>query len=49
VAAAKFGLFKWLLAIILAGKKFVVIGFIVLVAFFRKLFGFKGKTTKVSV
>ena len=48
VAAAKFGLFKWLLPIILAGKKFVVIGIIAFVAFFRKLFGFKGNRTKVS-
>ena len=36
-AAAKVGLFKGLIALLLAGKKFVVIGAIALLALLRKI------------
>ena len=37
--AAKAGLFKGLLAVLMAGKKFLVVGFIAVVAVLRKMFG----------
>jgi len=41
-AAAKFGLLKVIWVAILAAKKFVIIGFVAVVAFFKKLFNRKG-------
>lgn len=41
--AAKAGLFAKLGVLLLAGKKFIILGIAALVAFFRKLFGGKGK------
>jgi uncharacterized membrane-anchored protein len=47
-AAAKFGLFKWLFALVIAGKKFILLGLVAIAAFFRKIFGvFKRKTPKM--
>jgi uncharacterized membrane-anchored protein len=37
--AAKLGLFKGLWVLLLGAKKFVIVGFIALAAWFRKLFG----------
>ena len=44
--AAKAGLFKGLWVLLLAGKKFVIIGFAVVAAWFRKIFGRKKATTE---
>ncbi len=41
-AAAKFGLLKGLWIFILAAKKFIIIGFIAVVAFFKKMFNRSG-------
>ena len=41
--AAKAGIFKLILPALIAAKKFVVLGFVVLIAFLRKLFGGKKK------
>lgn len=46
--AAKAGIFKWLLALILAGKKFVFIGVVALIALLRKLFAGRSKEAAVS-
>lgn len=44
-AAAKFGLLKFLWVGILAAKKFIIIGVIAVVAFFRKLFNRRGSSS----
>jgi uncharacterized membrane-anchored protein len=46
--AAKAGLFKALLVVLLAAKKFVVIGIVAVVAFVRKLFGRQKKNAVLS-
>jgi len=49
VAAAKAGLFKWLLALLIGAKKFVIFGLIAIAAFLKKIFGvFKRKTPNLS-
>jgi uncharacterized membrane-anchored protein len=43
--AAKAGLFKWLIALLVAGKKFIIIGVFAVFAVVRKMFGRKGAAT----
>lgn len=41
--AAKAGLFKWLLALLVAGKKLVVVAFLAIAAFLKRIFGRKSQ------